>query len=238
MAQQERAVRTRRAVVEAAAAVFAERGYAAATIAEILERAEVTKGALYFHFGSKEALARGVIDAQITADYWMPRELKLQELVDICMTLAQRIPRDVVLMAGIRLSADVQGRELFGSAWPAWTELVTAKIADAKEQGEVLPHIDPRETAEFILGAWLGMQYLSEAYADWADLPERASTLFRYVLPAIATPAALVNLDIAPDRGLRVIQEVGEHPAAQAPFTQPRHQSPSSSRPQPQPAAG
>ncbi|MFF3889403.1 ScbR family autoregulator-binding transcription factor [Streptomyces sp. NPDC001914] len=238
MAQQERAVRTRRAVVEAAAAVFAERGYAAATIAEILERAEVTKGALYFHFGSKEALARGVIDAQITADYWMPRELKLQELVDICMTLAQRIPRDVVLMAGIRLSADVQGRELFGSAWPAWTELVTAKIADAKEQGEVLPHIDPRETAEFILGAWLGMQYLSEAYADWADLPERASTLFRYVLPAIATPAALVNLDIAPDRGLRVIQEAGEHPAAQAQFTQPRHQSPSSSRPQPQPAAG
>lgn len=208
MAQQERAVRTRRAVVEAAAAVFAERGYAATTIAEILERADVTKGALYFHFGSKEALARGVIDAQITGDYWVPRELKLQELVDICMTLAYRIPKDVVLMAGIRLSADLQGRELFGSAWPAWTELVTAKITEGKQQGEVLPHIDPHETAEFILGAWLGMQHLSEAYTNWADLPERASMLFRYVLPAIATPAALINLDIAPDRGPRVIEEV------------------------------
>ncbi|MFF2363757.1 ScbR family autoregulator-binding transcription factor [Streptomyces sp. NPDC058122] len=250
MAQQERAVRTRRAVVEAAAAVFAERGYAAATIAEILERADVTKGALYFHFGSKEALARGVIDAQITADYWVPRELKLQELVDICMTLAHRIPRDVVLMAGIRLSADVQGRELFGSAWPAWTELVTAKVTEAKEQGEVLRHIDPRETAEFVLGAWLGMQYLSEAYADWADLPERASTLFRYVLPAIATPAALVSLDIAPDRGLRVIEEAGRQAAQPQPQpeseSQPeaqsrpgsRPESQSQSRPEPQPAAG
>ncbi len=208
MAQQVRAVRTRRAVVEAAAAVFAERGYAATTIAQILERADVTKGALYFHFGSKEALARGVIEAQITGDYWVPRELKLQELVDVCMTLAYLIPRDVVLMAGIRLSADLQGRELFGSAWPAWTELVTAKITEGKEQGEVLPHIDPHETAEFVLGAWLGMQYLSEAYANWADLPERASMLFRYVLPAIATPAALINLDIAADRGLRVIEEV------------------------------
>ncbi|MEU9137046.1 ScbR family autoregulator-binding transcription factor [Streptomyces sp. NPDC048404] len=207
MARQERAVRTRRAVVEAAAAVFAERGYAAATIAEILERAEVTKGALYFHFGSKEALARGVIDAQITRDYWVPRELKLQEWVDICMTLAHRIPKDVVLMAGIRLSGDLQGRELFGSAWPAWTELVAAKLAEGKEQGEVLAHIDPRETAEFFLGAWLGIQFLSEAYANWSDLPERASTLYRYILPAIATPAALVNLDIAPDRGLRVIGE-------------------------------
>ncbi|MGN5376815.1 TetR family transcriptional regulator [Streptomyces lasalocidi] len=99
MARQERAVRTRRAVIEAAAAVFAERGYAAATIAEILERAGVTKGALYFHFDSKEALARGVIDAQITTVHWVPRELKLQEWVDICMTLAYRVPNDVVLMA-------------------------------------------------------------------------------------------------------------------------------------------
>ncbi len=53
MARQERAVRTRHAVVQAAAQVFAERGYAAATIAEILDRAGVTKGALYFHFDSK-----------------------------------------------------------------------------------------------------------------------------------------------------------------------------------------
>ncbi|MER5399790.1 ScbR family autoregulator-binding transcription factor [Streptomyces sp. NPDC002599] len=219
MARQERAVRTRRAVVEAAAAVFAERGYAAATIAEILERADVTKGALYFHFGSKEALARGVIDAQITRDHWVPRELKLQEWVDICMMLAHRIPEDVVLMAGIRLSADLQGRELFGSAWPAWTEVVAGKLAEGKKQGEVLAHIDPNETAEFFLGSWLGIQFLSEAYANWSDLPERASMLYRYILPAIATPATLVNLDIAPDRGRRVIEEaerLAGRPAAAA----------------------
>ncbi|MFE0514240.1 ScbR family autoregulator-binding transcription factor [Streptomyces sp. NPDC058964] len=208
MARQERAVRTRRAVIEAAAAVFAERGYTAATIAEILDRAGVTKGALYFHFDSKEALARGVIEAQITSDYWVPRELKLQEWVDICMTLAYRIPKEVILLAGIRLSADLQGRALFGSAWPAWMEVVGKRIAEAKEQGEVLPHIDPQETAEFFVGAWLGMQALSEAYANWTDLSERISMLYNYILPAIATPAALIKLDIAPDRGFRVVQEV------------------------------
>ncbi|MGN5376814.1 hypothetical protein ACQ4WX_01975 [Streptomyces lasalocidi] len=81
------------------------------------------------------------------------------------------------------------------------------KIAEGKEQGEVLPHIDPAETAEFFLGAWLGIQLLSEAYANWNDLTERASTLYHYILPAIATPAALVKLDIAPDRGRRVVEE-------------------------------
>lgn len=68
MARQERAVRTRRAILEAAASVFDERGYEAATIADILTRAGVTKGALYFHFSSKQDLARGVLDEQFAEE--------------------------------------------------------------------------------------------------------------------------------------------------------------------------
>ncbi|MER6570309.1 ScbR family autoregulator-binding transcription factor [Streptomyces sp. NPDC001093] len=207
MARQERAVRTRRAVIQAAAEVFAERGYAAATIAEILDRAGVTKGALYFHFDSKEALARGVIEAQISDGAWAPRELKLQEWVDVGMVLAHQIPRDVILLAGIRLSADLQGRRMFGSAWPAWIELSTKLLAEAKERGEVLPHVLPAETAECFLGAWIGTQMFSEASTDWSDLSERVSVLFNHMLPAIATPAALIRLDTAPDRGARVVGE-------------------------------
>lgn len=72
VARQERAVRTRRAILEAAAAVFDERGYEAATIADILARAGVTKGALYFHFSSKQELAQGVLDEQM-AEGGVPR---------------------------------------------------------------------------------------------------------------------------------------------------------------------
>ncbi|MBD9704642.1 ScbR family autoregulator-binding transcription factor [Streptomyces caniscabiei] len=206
MARQERAVRTRHAVIRAAAEVFAERGYAAATIAEILDRAGVTKGALYFHFDSKEALARGVIEAQITGDSHVPCELKLQEWVDVGMVLAYQIPRDAVLLAGIRLSADLHSRRLFGSAWPAWIELSTTYLGLAKDRGEVLPHVVPKETAECFLGAWLGTQMFSEATSNWSDLSERVSVLFNHMLPAIATPAALIRLDTAPDRGARVIK--------------------------------
>ncbi|WP_030950135.1 ScbR family autoregulator-binding transcription factor [Streptomyces sp. NRRL S-646] len=213
MAQQERAVRTRRAVLEAAAAVFAERGYAAATIGEILTRAQVTKGALYFHFDSKAALAQGVLEAQVTTDYHVPRELKLQEWVDAGMTLAKRLPQEPLLLAGVRLSADLQGREVFGSAWPAWTELTAAFLTEAKERGEVLPHVVPGETAQVFLGAWIGVQYVSQAMAGWADLEVRMSALFSHMLPAITAPAVLVRLDTAPDRGARVIAEV----RAQAP---------------------
>ncbi|MEJ8643270.1 TetR family transcriptional regulator [Streptomyces sp. MS1.HAVA.3] len=59
-------MRTRRAILEAAAVVFEERGYGAAKLTDIVTLAHVTKGALYFHFDSKEDLAQAVIDAQVS----------------------------------------------------------------------------------------------------------------------------------------------------------------------------
>ncbi|GAA2871034.1 TetR family transcriptional regulator [Nonomuraea rubra] len=52
----EEAARTRQALLRAALPVFAERGYAAATLAGIAERAGVTRGAAYHHFHDKAAL--------------------------------------------------------------------------------------------------------------------------------------------------------------------------------------
>lgn len=44
-------------LLDAAASVFAERGYDAATMTEVAERAEVSIGAVYQYFRNKEALA-------------------------------------------------------------------------------------------------------------------------------------------------------------------------------------
>ncbi|MDX6353778.1 MAG: hypothetical protein QOF98_681, partial [Streptomyces sp.] len=64
MAQQDRALVTRRKILEAAANIFEKDGYRAATITDILKVANVTKGALYFHFASKEELAQAVLEVQ------------------------------------------------------------------------------------------------------------------------------------------------------------------------------
>ncbi|MDX3310955.1 TetR family transcriptional regulator [Streptomyces sp. NPDC054884] len=53
--------RTRAAVLTAAKAEFSERGYAAAKIDEIAERAELTRGAVYSNFPSKRALYLAVL---------------------------------------------------------------------------------------------------------------------------------------------------------------------------------
>ena len=54
--QAERTARTRAALIDAARALFAERGYAGAGREEIVERAGVTRGAMYHHFAAKDAL--------------------------------------------------------------------------------------------------------------------------------------------------------------------------------------
>src|SRR5699024_11071566 len=61
MVRQERAETTRRQILDAAAIVFAEGGYVQANLGEIVAQADVTKGALYFHFDSKVTLAGEII---------------------------------------------------------------------------------------------------------------------------------------------------------------------------------
>ncbi|MFE3188447.1 TetR/AcrR family transcriptional regulator [Nocardia sp. NPDC059240] len=57
---------TRERIVEVAADLFAEKGFHGAGVAEIGDRAQVQRGALYYHIGSKEELLfeilRGYID--------------------------------------------------------------------------------------------------------------------------------------------------------------------------------
>lgn len=76
--QQERARRTRAAIIRSAAVEFGKSGYAAASLNRILEGSRATKGAMYFHFDSKEDLARAVLEAAVdryraSTERWLAR---------------------------------------------------------------------------------------------------------------------------------------------------------------------
>jgi AcrR family transcriptional regulator len=58
----EQADATRSALSAAARQLFTERGYAATSTTEIVERAGVTRGALYHHFAAKDELFRAVFE--------------------------------------------------------------------------------------------------------------------------------------------------------------------------------
>ncbi len=61
--------RTRQRLLSEAERLFREQGYAATSLEQIAEAAEVTKGAIYGHFSSKEDLLLSAIEAAPTPDY-------------------------------------------------------------------------------------------------------------------------------------------------------------------------
>ena len=82
-----RADTTRRQILRAASHQFARRAYHDVGLDDILAEAELTKGAMYFHFRSKHALAVAIIERQITAgtaalDDLLARKLSGLETLD------------------------------------------------------------------------------------------------------------------------------------------------------------
>ncbi|WP_063752463.1 ScbR family autoregulator-binding transcription factor [Streptomyces sp. NRRL S-350] len=217
MVRQERALRTRRLILEAAASVFDEFGYEGATIGEVVSRAGVTRGAVYFHFASKRDLAQGVVEEQFVQDAVPERSCKLQEFVDTGMVVAHLMPRDPLLSAGARLSL---GQDVFddlgGGAIPGWIGRMEALLVAAGERGELLPHVVPADTAWLIVAAWTGVQIQSQKLCGRADLELRASGLFQHLMPSIAVPGVLVSLQMGPERGAQVVAEAAATRAAGA----------------------
>lgn len=88
---------TRAALLEAATAMFAERGFARTSLDDIAVATQVTRGAVYHHFESKQAVFEAVFDAlgqemteRITAaaagqaDAWQAAMAALDAFLDLC----------------------------------------------------------------------------------------------------------------------------------------------------------
>ncbi|MFC9701713.1 ScbR family autoregulator-binding transcription factor [Streptomyces sp. NPDC055721] len=203
LAQQARAIRTRRAILNSAATVFAERGYERTTIGEILVRAGVTKGALYFHFASKEDLALGVLDAQMLDVPLTPPAIKIQELADQAFLLTHRLQRDPVVRASVALALDSGATSIDRVApFQAWIDHLSDILTIAKARGELLVHVNVTDSAQLFSGAFSGVQAMSQVMCDRRDLAHRVSVLLQHYMPSVCTPALLTSLELTTERAV------------------------------------
>ncbi|MFE1547821.1 ScbR family autoregulator-binding transcription factor [Streptomyces sp. NPDC058718] len=196
MAQQERAIATRRRLLMGAAEVFDERGYAAASINEIQARSGVKKGAMYFHFKSKEEIAQGVMASQleVALESHSLSSSPMQQVIDLTHELAHRLRTDTLFRASIRLTVEqgtFQPHDTDVYDW--WLRAFTRDLARAQGAGELREELSPEDVAASVVGSFTGIQMLSHVTCDRRDLRHRLTSWWQQILPGLTTPDAAVR---------------------------------------------
>ncbi|RST18401.1 TetR/AcrR family transcriptional regulator [Streptomyces sp. WAC05374] len=219
MVKQERAARTRQSLIRAAAEVFAQEGFAPASLATISRRAGVSNGALHFHFENKKALARAVEDEaaarvrRITAGVLEGGGSALQALVDTTHELMNRLAADIVVRAGFELGGDpARGEEpQLRREWQRWIE---EALRRAEQEGGLAEGVSPDGAASTILAATVGFEVLGGENGEWLT-EERITGFWDLLLPGLAGHCALLPVTSFPTGGL-LASALGAVPAPAA----------------------
>ncbi|MFF7488300.1 ScbR family autoregulator-binding transcription factor [Streptomyces luteogriseus] len=201
MTKQDRAVRTRLALIRSAAEQFEARGYVRASLAEISAGAGVSSGALHFHFANKAAVAEAVEHAaedalrEAAARHRHGDGSALQRLVDVTHHIARLLCADVVVRAGLRLNAE-QAAGRVRDLRRGWRECVLGLLAEAERGGELAAGVTPQRTSAVVLAATTGIEVLAREDHGWLTRPS-LTDLWQLLLPCLAAPCLAGALDPA-----------------------------------------
>lgn len=197
MARQTRSKVTRQKIIYATVDVFSEVGYRAAGLGAIVERAGMTKGALYHHFDSLESLASAVIDegSELLINA-LDRLLDssspaMENLVHSTFVITCLLSSDKVVSTSVQLvAARGQFNESAARAYAHWLAVTVGEAKRAIAEGDLRPDLDPTVVGESIFSTMLGVRLLART-ADDRDLIGRLRQTWELLLPALVTEESL-----------------------------------------------
>ena len=186
-----RADTTRAQILRAAAQQFARRPFHEVGLDDILAAAELTKGAMYFHFRSKHALALAVIEEQLSHDRTALRDLMGRKLscletvidisyrtavADVCTDSARAVLR---LLPAVGWTDGVQDRLL-----AEWTTTLADVLERAAAEGDVVSGREPADMARLLIALYLGLRQCGDL-DDPVQFLGRVETCWTAVLPGM-----------------------------------------------------
>lgn len=180
---QERAVQTRLQVLEAAATLFDQRGYAGTSIKDVADHVGMTKGAVYFHYPTKEALTVAVVEAHyarwpVLLETSQSKGLgPLDTVMDLLDQTAVTFRDDPIVRGGARLQME---QPLAPGALPTpyvgWIDLLRQLLTEAQDTGELRSGVTPAAAAHTLVALLFGAQHIfarldrrSELVQQWTD---------------------------------------------------------------------
>jgi len=129
-----RSTQTKKSIMEAATTSFAREGYESTGVAEICNRAGVSKGAFYYHFESKEAVFLALIDTWLNTLETTLNEVTYQ---------AKSVPEGLLEMAGLMQPVFENNQYFMGLFLELWTH---ANRNEKVRQATIAPYRRFQET--------------------------------------------------------------------------------------------
>jgi AcrR family transcriptional regulator len=193
LARQERAERTRSTILDAAAAVIDERGFNGASLSDILAKAGVTKGALYFHFSSKEEVAQALINEQFSAQepFADTGPGGIQTIIDMSHEMAHNLRTNVRVRASMRLVVESNFEDPMPEPYLAWISLLKGYLEIAQARGDLRKELVPEDVANWVSGSFLGVWTQSQVLTGRADIHQRLTDMWTIALPGLVPPRRL-----------------------------------------------
>lgn len=148
-------------------------GFQATGLEQILERAGVTKGALYHHFKNKEELGYGIVDeviAGVIRERWMTPLKDAANPIDTLIEIVEGTSfKHSDIAAGCPLNnlaqemspVDEGLRWRIAKVFHAWIDAITEALKRGQEQGQVRREIDAGDAASQIVAMYEGYTSLA-----------------------------------------------------------------------------
>jgi TetR/AcrR family transcriptional regulator, transcriptional repressor for nem operon len=186
-------VRTREALLQAAFGEIYRSGFRGSDVETILGAAGVTKGALYHHFDSKEALGYAVVDevvAGIMRDKWQSPLQDAGDPVDALIGIVRSTSPSLEHVCGgcplNNLSQEMSPldkgfRTRTAKVFSDWHRAVAAALRDGRAGGKVRKDVNPDETATFLIATYEGYLSLAKNAQDARALRAGQKVLVRYL---------------------------------------------------------
>jgi TetR/AcrR family transcriptional regulator, transcriptional repressor for nem operon len=185
-------VQTRAAILKAAGAEFSLNGYAGSGLISIVQRAGLTKGALFHHFPDKRALAAAWITEELSAamqDLWIKPLADINSLDSLralcrarCLDLR---PGDatstLVAMAAETAAVDKVLAAAQESVFSAWRTAIAGLIENGKSASWIHRSIQPATEAAFFVSLFAGFTVTSKCSPDEAARRNCAAALEAYL---------------------------------------------------------
>jgi AcrR family transcriptional regulator len=199
--KRERSTRTRAKLLRAAAEVFDRDGFAGSSLTAVCARADVSKGALYCHFRSKEALGVAIIEEQSLLWHRLRDEQlavepsPVQALIAMSFEFVRRLDTDLTVRVSAKLLREAVFFDVAAAAQVVgWIAVVREMLSLAQDRGELRPHVNVRHTAEQLVAELLGLQFVAQALSGGTDLDVRLSRLWRASSGCLVTSAVYEKL--------------------------------------------